>query len=159
MHTRIMKATIAELETLIPLFDAYRVFYQQASDPQLAKTFLSERLQQQDSIIFLALDTNSHGLGFVQLYPSFSSVSAKRLWILNDLFVAQSARRRGIAKTLMNRAKDFAIETNAKGLFLETAHDNFHGQRLYESLGYLKNSEFYYFLDLQHTASVDVHLD
>lgn len=155
MQTRTLRATIAELETLIPLFDAYRVFYQQASDPLMARTFLSERFQHQDSVIFLAVDENSYGQGFVQLYPSFSSVSAKRLWILNDLFVAHSARRQGVAKNLMNRARDFAIETNAKGLFLETAHDNFHGQSLYESLGYQKNSEYYYFLDLQNTASID----
>jgi ribosomal protein S18 acetylase RimI-like enzyme len=157
MPTQILQATMAELETIIPLFDAYRVFYQQASDLTVARTFLTERLRHQDSVIFLAVDRNSNGIGFVQLYPSFSSVSAKHLWILNDLFVAESARRQGIAKHLMNRAREFAVETNAKGLFLETAHDNFNGQSLYESLGYQKNSEFYYFLDLQNPAPVDAH--
>lgn len=158
MQTRILQATMTDLETIIPLFDAYRVFYQQESDPSLARTFLSERLHGQDSVIFLAVDGNASGLGFVQLYPSFSSVSAKRLWILNDLFVAESARCKGVARSLMNRAREFAIDTNAKGLFLETAHDNLNGQALYQSLGYQRNSEFYYFLDLQNSTPDKRHL-
>lgn len=157
MTTFVRQATPNDIDLIAPVFDAYRVFYQQNSDLNLAKIFLSERLQKQESIIFFALDDSGRGsktesaLGFVQLYPSYSSVSAKRLWILNDLFVAEYARRQGIAKLLMNRARQFATDTNAKGLFLETAHDNIKGQRLYESLGYQQNSEFYYFLNLQHT--------
>lgn len=155
MSIQIQRATIDDLALLAPLFDAYRVFYEQSADLALARHFLEQRLSKQESIIFLALEdateststsAQQRGLGFVQLYPSFSSVSAQRLWILNDLFVAPHARRRGVAQTLMNRAKDFAIEDGAKGLFLETAHDNHHAQALYESLGYAKNSEYYYFL-------------
>lgn len=148
----IQQANVSDVPAIAPLFDAYRIFYQQESDIELANIFLTERLQKQQSIIFFAVEMHDEVLGFIQLFPSFSSVSAKRLWILNDLFIATKARRRGIARQLMNHARQFAIETGAKGLFLETAHDNFHGQALYESLGYRKNSEFYYFLDLQgHT--------
>ncbi len=150
MAFQIQKASLHDLDLIAPLFDAYRSFYQQPSDLDLAKAFLFERLQGQESVIFFAINEQGAGLGFVQLYPSFSSVSAKRLWILNDLFVAASARRQGVARQLMQRARDYAIETGAKGLFLETAHDNFQGQSLYESLRYQKNSEFYYFLDLQN---------
>ena len=152
---QIHRATIDDLALLAPLFDAYRVFYEQSSDLALARHFLEQRLSKQESIIFMAIEDPAEststsaqqlGLGFVQLYPSFSSVSAQRLWILNDLFVAPHARRRGVAQALMNRAKDFSGEDGAKGLFLETAHDNHHAQALYESLGYAKNSEYYYFL-------------
>lgn len=149
MPFTIQQASVHDVDLIAPLFDAYRVFYQQASDLHLAKKFLHERLQQQQSNIFFAIDQTNQGLGFVQLYPSFSSVSAKRLCILNDLYVAESARRLGVARQLMLRARAFAIQTGAKGLFLETTHDNHQGQSLYESLGYLRNSEYYYFLDLQ----------
>jgi GNAT superfamily N-acetyltransferase len=152
MPIQVKQATINDLNVIAPLFNAYRMFYQQTSDLNVARNFLSERLQKQESVIFFATNEDAEGLGFVQLYPSFSSVSAKRLWILNDLFVAEPARRGGVARRLMQRARDYAITTNAKGLFLETAHDNFHGQSLYESLGYQRNSEFYYFLDLQNLA-------
>ncbi|MFA9273309.1 MAG: GNAT family N-acetyltransferase [Candidatus Aquirickettsiella gammari] len=150
MSITIQQASVNDVTAIAPLFDAYRVFYHQQSDLVLAQQFLTERLQKEQSIIFFAINTQGSAQGFVQLYPSFSSVSAKRLWILNDLFVAATARRGGVARQLMNRAREFAIATEAKGLFLETAHDNFNGQALYESLGYRKNSEFYYFLDLQH---------
>jgi GNAT superfamily N-acetyltransferase len=151
MTIRIQQATIEDIDLIAPLFDAYRVFYQQNSDLNVAKTFLSERLQKQESIIFFAADESGQGLGFVQLYPSFSSVSAMRQWTLNDLFVSEAARRGGVARLLMNRARQFAIDTQAKGLFLETGHDNIRGQTLYESLGYKRNSEFFYFLNLQNT--------
>lgn len=149
MPITIQQASLHDLELITPLFNAYRMFYQQSSDLILARNFLHDRLQQKQSVIFFATDELDQGLGFVQLYPSFSSVSAKRLWILNDLFVTQLARRKGVAKQLMLRARSFAIESGAKGLFLETAHDNYPGQGLYESLGYQRNSEYYYFLDLQ----------
>ncbi|WP_395004595.1 GNAT family N-acetyltransferase [Undibacterium sp.] len=152
MSIQVQQATINDLDIITPLFNAYRMFYQQSSDLIVARNFLSERLQKQESVIFFAANDDAEGLGFVQLYPSFSSVSANRLWILNDLFVAESARRGGVARQLMQSAREFAITTNAKGLFLETAHDNFHGQSLYESLGYQRNSEFYYFLDLQNSS-------
>ncbi|MBC3875670.1 GNAT family N-acetyltransferase [Undibacterium flavidum] len=152
MTITIQRATVNELAIVAPLFNAYRVFYQQNDDLNLATKFLNERLQREESVIFFAIDNHGNGLGFVQLYPSFSSVSARRLWILNDLFVSESARRGGVARALMNQARRFAMETGAKGLFLETGRDNFQGQALYESLGYRKNSEFFYFLDLQNVT-------
>ena len=151
MTIRIQQAGLEDIHLIAPLFDAYRVFYQQTSDIDLATKFLSERLQKQESIIFFAIGESGQSLGFVQLYPSFSSVSAMRQWILNDLFACETARRTGVARLLMNRARQFAIDTKAKGLFLETAHDNTKGQSLYESLAYKRNSEYYYFLDLQKT--------
>lgn len=153
MTISIVRAELHHLSILAPLFDAYRVFYQQASDLRLAENFLRERMEAKQSVIFLALDDTQRregdtetGLGFVQLYPSFSSVSAQRLWILNDLFVDAQARRRGVAQALMNAARDFAAQDGAKGLFLETAHDNHSAQALYKSLGYRRNTEYYYFL-------------
>ena len=131
-----------------PLFDAYRVFYKQPSDLARATEFLQARLSNQQSTLFFATDASGKAVGFVQLYPSFSSVSTQTVWILNDLYVTPNARRQGVAKLLMHRARDFAKATGAKGLSLETSHDNINGQALYESLGYVKSDAFHYFLSV-----------
>ena len=138
----IYRAGAAQLGALVPLFDAYRVFYQQPSDHEVARAFLAERLAQNDTVIFVA-EQGGRSVGFTQLFPSFSSVSARRLWILNDLFVVPGARRSGVARALLERAKDHAVETQAKGLVLSTEVNNRAAQRLYESLGWRKDETFY----------------
>lgn len=138
----VVTAELHHLDLLAPLFDGYRQFYEKPSDLDGARRFLSERLANHQSVIFLALQ-NEIGLGFTLLYPSFSSVSMKRLWILNDLFVAPAGRRQGVASALLERAREHAIETGAKGLMLETAIDNFSAQRLYSSLGWVREDQFY----------------
>lgn len=148
MSIHITQACIDDAHAVAALFDAYRVFYGQASDIPLAHAFIDARLQQQDSVIFLAT-REGEAVGFTQLYPSFSSVSAQRTWILNDLYVAEDARRLGIAKQLMDAAKQHAIQTHAKGISLATAVDNQPAKMLYDALGYTQNTAFdYYFLTL-----------
>lgn len=149
MEFSIKRASIEDAEKVSVLFDAYRVFYKQDSDLPLANKYISDRINNDESVIFFAQDENGNYLGFTQLYPSFSSVSAKPIWILYDLFVAESARRKGVAKQLMNKAKEHALETNAESLILETAIDNYNAQALYEMLGYERDNEFYsYYLEL-----------
>ena len=100
-------ATIDDLDAVADLFDRYRVFYNQPSALDTSRSFIEKRLQNRDSNIFVAIDSLQI-VGFTQLYPSFSSVSAKQIWILNDLYVAETARKQGIAKSLMNAAERFA---------------------------------------------------
>jgi ribosomal protein S18 acetylase RimI-like enzyme len=144
------RATLDDLDALATLFDGYRVFYKQASDPALARAFIEERLQHDESVIFIARDGgNREALGFTQLYPMFSSVSARRIWVLNDLFVAPAARKCGVAHALMDCARDFAMRAGALRLILETAENNHAAQALYESLGYVRESgERHYALEL-----------
>ena len=142
MH--IKRATISDLDDVAPLFDAYRQFYGQRSDLGAARTFLDERLRRDESVIFLAVE-DSKALGFTQLYPSFSSVSLKRLWILNDLFVVADVRRGGVGRRLLDRAREWAIETGAKGLVLATAVDNSRARALYESCGWRRDDEFQHY--------------
>jgi len=146
----ISRATLADLDALAPLFDAYRVFYGRPSDPAMARAFLHERLADGESVIFLARDAGGRALGFTQLYPCFSSVSARRLWILNDLFVSPDARRRGVAKALLQRAREYGLETGVVRLTLQTAHDNVQAQALYEALGWVRQDGMVeYALELQ----------
>lgn len=145
---QIIQVTTAEVAQVAPLFDQYRVFYQQPSDPALAYAFIAERVANRESEIFLAMEEHEP-VGFTQLYPSFSSVSARRTWILNDLFVEPSCRGQGVGRALLERARLHALETGVKGIGLQTAMDNINAQRLYEALGYQRSEGFYsYFLAL-----------
>jgi GNAT superfamily N-acetyltransferase len=137
----IAEAGPEDLDEIAPLFDAYRVFYEQGSDPERARLFLDERLTRGESVIFLARRSGA-GVGFVQMYPSFSSVWTNRVWILNDLFVDASARRSGVAEALLEHAADWARKQGALGLVLETADDNEPASALYEKLGWVLQTEY-----------------
>lgn len=140
----IYQATLKDLEGVSQLFNLYRMFYDQQSDIEGATHYISERLERQESIIFVAKEEERY-IGFSQLYPTFSSISMKRAWVLNDLYVEVSARQQGVGEKLLNKAKQFAVETDAKGLSLCTAHDNYSAQKLYEKLGYVRETEYYYY--------------
>lgn len=140
----VFQACSEHLEEVSKLFDQYRVFYSSSSDHEAARKFLGERFEKGDSTIFVA-SLDGRVVGFTQLYPSFSSVSMKRVWILNDLFVDENYRGSGIAKSLMNTAENFARETGAIRVILATQISNGAAQSLYESRGYTKDTEFYHY--------------
>ncbi|MGE5206698.1 MAG: N-acetyltransferase family protein [Chlamydiota bacterium] len=141
----IVRATAGDVDRVAPLFDAYRQFYKKKPDLAGARAFLGERLEKDESVIFLAM-AGDKAVGFVQLYPCFSSTAMKPMWILNDLFVTPEARRSGAAKALMERSRQWAVETEADGLWLETAVDNHPAQRLYESLGWKRDNDYFRYL-------------
>jgi ribosomal protein S18 acetylase RimI-like enzyme len=138
---RVRSATPEDLPDLARLFDAYRVFYQQPSDLDAATAFLREREAAGDSTVFVA-EGEAGLVGFTQLYASLSSVSLARIYVLNDLYVAPSARRHGVARALIEAAHAFARSRSAVRVSLETAHDNHGAQALYESLGYERDTRF-----------------
>ncbi len=125
------------------LFDAYRVFYKQSSNLQAAFDFLEQRVDKNESTIFVAT-IQGEAVGFVQLYPVFSSVSLKPAWLLNDLYVAENARRQGVAEALLQQAKQFALETKAAFVLLQTSEDNYKAQSVYEKNGWIKLNDFFY---------------
>ena len=140
----VFQARPENLEEASKLFDQYRVFYKSPSDFEAARKFIEERCQKGDSTIFVA-SNDGRVVGFTQLYPSFSSVSMKRVWILNDLFVDESHRGDGVAKSLMSAAENFARETGAIRIILATQISNVAAQSLYELRGYSKDEEFYHY--------------
>ena len=146
-HIEIIRANREDIPLVAPLFDAYRQFYKQATDIEGALRFLNARLQEQSSVIFLAFSIDEKGMrqpcGFTQLYPSFSSTTMERIWILNDLFVAPDGRRSGVGKALLERARDFGVETQAKELTLQTAVDNYTAQSVYDANGWQRDEEFF----------------
>lgn len=143
---QIIPADVEQLEAAAALLDAYRMFYGKESDIPEARHYLFSRMTCHDSIIFLAMDSaqpeEQQAVGFVQLYPSFSSLWLKSILILNDLFVVPSARHQKVATRLIEAAMDLARERGDHGLVLETARDNEPARHLYQGLGFQKDSEY-----------------
>jgi len=140
---KILRATKEHISLIAPLFDAYRIFYKQSSDLAGAKSFLTKRMEANESILFLAMDKNS-AVGFTQLYTTFSSVSMESFYILNDLYVVPNYRGKGIGEALLNKAKEQCKQMNYKGIGLETSSDN-PAQQLYEKLDWQKDLEHYHY--------------
>jgi GNAT superfamily N-acetyltransferase len=137
----VQKAVVSDLDSVHSLFMGYLAFYERDASAESARKFLQERIAQQQSVIFIAR-LDGQAVGFTQLYPTFASLSLKRSWILNDLYVAESARGRGVAMALMNAAKQLALDTGACEIFLQTARTNTTAQALYEKLGYVRDDAF-----------------
>lgn len=143
MSQPVRRAELADLPELAHLFDLYRQFYGQASDPAAALAFMTRNLVNGDSVVYLAHDEAGRALGFTQLYPAMCSVAMRPYWVLYDLYVEAHARRTGVAQALMERARQHAAQTGALRIDLETAVDNIPGQRLYERLGYARETQFH----------------
>ena len=143
---RIIRINNTQGNFVFELFDKYRTFYKQGSNIQLAKSYIQARLDNNESIIFAALNEHSIPIGFTQLYPNYSSVRAIKNWTLNDLYVEKEYRKLGVGKELIMAALNFARENNAKFVELSTAVDNYTAQSLYEQIGFEKqnpDAEFY----------------
>lgn len=139
----IRRAKKKDLEKLSVLFDKYRIFYKQKGDFESAKLFLRKRMKRKESVIFVA-EERKELIGFTQLFPIFTSTGMQRTWLLNDLYVNEKSRGKGTATALLNAAKEFGRETDAKWLLLQTAADNFTAQSVYEKNGWIKETDFFY---------------
>jgi len=139
-EVEVRRATLADLDVLVPLFDQYRQFYRQPGDPERAHRFLRERLERSQSVILLAFDNTA--IGFTQLYPSFSSGAMAPIFILNDLFVAPEARRRGVGSRLLRAAAQHGRDTGAIRLVLSTELTNTTAQSVYERMGWKRDMVF-----------------
>ena len=150
MSGELRRARLEDTPVVAALFDEYRQFYRQKSDMELATKFIHSRLSNQDAVIFVIIDGQGNGVGFCQLYPSFSSIQARSMLILSDLYVTQHARCVGVGRRLMNIAIDYAKTKGVGSIFLETQKENHQAQALYESLGFKLEQEFLsYSLDIQ----------
>ena len=147
MTTTISRAGPADLDALALLFDAYRQFYGQPADAAAARDWLRSRLRVGESMVLVAR-RGADMVGFVQLYPMFSSVRLARTWILNDLYVLPTNRRGGVARALMDAAADFARADGAAGISLETTRDNAPARALYRAAGWHEDATQWYSLRL-----------
>lgn len=142
MPVTLVSADLTALPDVADLFNQYRQFYQQEDDLQRATAFIQARLVQGDSLILLARSSAGEALGFAQLYPSFSSIDCAASYLLSDLFTAPSARGQGVGRALLLAAREQALGSGRTSLTLETAVDNLTAQRLYESVGFVREQGF-----------------
>ena len=140
-------ATLHDLESLTLIFKKYRDFYKKTADYETAKSFLEERISRNESVIYIA-EADQKVVGFTQLYPLFSSTRMKKLWLLNDLYVEEEYRQKGISVALIDRAKKLCRETGACQLSLETSKTNMVGNNLYPKTDFQLDTEsnFYYWV-------------
>ncbi|HEX5314577.1 MAG TPA: GNAT family N-acetyltransferase [Gammaproteobacteria bacterium] len=138
---QVRRAGIGDLDRLVPLFEEYRHFYGRESPKPETRAFLRERIEGDESVVFLAM-LDALPAGFTQLYPLFSSVGMSRIWLLNDLYVVAAARRRGVASALLDAAETHARKTGATALLLQTGRDNYGAQTLYERKGWIREDDY-----------------
>jgi GNAT superfamily N-acetyltransferase len=144
----ILRAYTRHLSLIVGLFDEYRQSFEQPPNPAGGRAFLGERLERRDSVIFFASEGSGsfqRALGFTQIYPGWSSVWMRKIWILNDLYVHPDRRGQGIAKALHGRARQHAVETKAHGLALSTAREDEAVRHLCETLGYRRDERVHHF--------------
>ena len=141
----IRKASVRDAFFVAELFNLYRVFYRKDSDPKLALKFIRERLKKKDSIILMAMETKEKAVGFVQLYPSFSSTSVAKIFVLNDLFVTPSTRKQGVGKALIAAALEIAKKQKAVRVDLATEKSNTSAQQLYDGIGFKENVDYKFY--------------
>ena len=143
MEFEIIKANVNHIKQVGELFDLYRQFYKYVSNIKDSTDYISERMKNNESIIFFATNKQKEAMGFVQLYETFGSLDLGKIIILYDLYVKKEHRKNKIGRQLMLKSHEYAKKINAKRIQLSTATDNFIGQSLYESLGYVKDADFY----------------
>ena len=143
MEFEIITANVNHIKQVGELFDLYRQFYKYVSNINESTDYISERMKNNESIIFFATNKQKEAMGFVQLYETFGSLDLGKIIILYDLYVKKDHRKNKIGRQLMLKSHEYAKKINAKRIQLSTATDNFIGQSLYESLGYVKDADFY----------------
>jgi len=143
MQARIHTATLADLEPVAQLFDAYRQFYEYPPDLNLASTYIAQRLQKRESVVLLARDAEGRAMGFCQLYPTFCSLEAQPIYALYDLYVAPAARGAGVGNQLLLAAEQTARDHGMCRLDLTTAKTNLPAQAAYEALGWVRDEVYF----------------
>jgi ribosomal protein S18 acetylase RimI-like enzyme len=144
MPWRIEAASAADLNQLVRLYVAYRLFYGETPEQERAATFIRDRVTQLSGRYFLAWNEDN-AVGFMHLMPSTNTLAMRPIWFLEDLYVDPAARGQGVATALLSYAEAFARDTGAERLTLATAHDNLAAQHIYEKLGYVREEHFLYF--------------
>ena len=142
MDLKIIRANKNHIEGVSVLFDLYRQFYKYQKDLNNSKNYLHKRIVNNESIIFIGTE-NKKIIAFVQLYETFDSLNLNKKLVLYDLYVLEKYRKLGIGRKLMNKSKDFAKNNNFPKIELSTSIDNYSAQKLYESLGYIRDNEYY----------------
>jgi GNAT superfamily N-acetyltransferase len=132
-------STVAEsdLPELLPLMRGYCDFYEvdPSDDALLAMSRELIADPEKEGLQLIARDDAGPAVGFATIFWSWSTLSASRIGVMNDLFVAESARGSGAAEALIGACAERCRERGATSLDWQTAHDNHRAQAVYERVG------------------------
>ena len=142
MDLKIIRANKNHIDGISILFDLYRQFYKYQKNLINSKNYIHKRLINNESIIFIAIK-NEKIIAFVQLYETFDSLNLSKKLVLYDLYVLDKYRKLGSGRKLMNKSRDFAKIKKFPRIELSTSIDNYNAQKLYESLDYIRDKEYY----------------
>jgi ribosomal protein S18 acetylase RimI-like enzyme len=142
MAIEIIRANSEHIKDVSILFDLYRQFYKYKKDLINSQNYITDRIINKESIIFLCF-YNKKIVGFTQLYETFDSLNLDKKLVLYDLYVLEKYRLLGIGRKLMNASKKFAKDNKYHRIELSTAINNTNAQKLYESLDYIRDKEYY----------------
>jgi GNAT superfamily N-acetyltransferase len=152
MPTEIAIAPVApgDYEELLPLIAAYQRFYGvEAIDEERNRAFFRRFLApSEDGMLLGARDGEGRLLGYACLYWHFSSLQAAETVLMNDLYVEEPARGRGVGRALIEATADVARERRALHVEWATEPDNHTAQRLYDSTGAVRTEWVEYELGL-----------
>lgn len=141
---KIRQATIHDLPNLVPIFDSYRAYFKQSKNPEEVEKFLFGKFDHLESVIFIA-EKKSAVIGFAQLYPVYSSLTLKRVWLLNDFFISEEYRNKGVGTELFKKVKEFSLLSKAKGIELSVEHINEKAWGFWEQQGFKLDDDFRYY--------------
>ncbi len=146
----ITRVAVEDLNELLPLMRAYCDFYSASpSDAdllRLAQTLIDD--PEHEGVQLLARDQDGQSVGFATLYWSWSTTDAARIGVMNDLFVAEAARGRGLAESLIEACRAECAGRGIPRLTWQTAPDNLRAQAVYDRIGGQREQWIDYWLDL-----------
>jgi GNAT superfamily N-acetyltransferase len=126
-----------DLGELLPLLRGYADFYEVSPSDEalldLSRALIAD--PEREGMQFLARDGDGRAIGFATVYWLWSTTSATRIGLMNDLFVAPEGRGSGAAEALIERCRAACRERGASKLTWQTAKDNARAQAVYDRIG------------------------
>jgi GNAT superfamily N-acetyltransferase len=154
MGVRVGPMREGDIEEALPLFAGYQRFYSAAPDDDRNRRFFRRFMEPSDDGLLLGAWDGDRLVGFACMYWTFSSTVADDIALLNDLFVADSHRGKGVGRALLEATVE---ATRARGLHhVEwlTATDNETAQRLYGRFGAVRSSWYGYEIDTRTNPAI-----
>jgi GNAT superfamily N-acetyltransferase len=134
---RVARVGEADLGALLPLVRGYCDFYGVAPSDEallaLSRALIADPAR--EGVQLLARDGAGRPVAFATVFWLWSTLSASRLGLMNDLFVVPEARGSGAAEALIEACRRECREHGATSLSWQTAKDNLRAQALYDRVG------------------------
>jgi GNAT superfamily N-acetyltransferase len=156
VHAVITTVTEADLPELLLLMRGYCDFYEvdPSDDALLAMSRMLIDDSELEGVQLIARDDDGQAVGFATIFWTWSTLSASRLAVMNDLFVVADARGGGHADALIAECVERARARGATELAWQTAKDNARAQAVYDRVGATRDERWLdYSLDVAPGAT------